>query len=60
VKLCQNGGVQFGTIGDPNRFGAYLSKSQGATIAHIGFDREKQSLIIQTQDWKGKYETTKV
>jgi hypothetical protein len=27
---------------------------------HIRFDREKQSLIVQIQDWKGQYEITKV
>ncbi len=29
-------------------------------VAHIKFDREKQSLIAQIQDYKGQYETTKV
>jgi hypothetical protein len=28
--------------------------------AHIEFDKEKQSFAVQIQDWKGKYETTKV
>jgi hypothetical protein len=28
--------------------------------AHIKFDMEKQSFITQIQDYKGKYETTKV
>jgi hypothetical protein len=29
-------------------------------VAHIKFEREKQSVITQIQDWKGQYETTKV
>ncbi len=29
-------------------------------VAHIEFDREKQSLTAQIQDWKGQYEIAKV
>jgi hypothetical protein len=29
-------------------------------VAHIEFDKEKQSLITQIQDLKGQYEITKV
>jgi hypothetical protein len=29
-------------------------------VAHIEFDWEMQNLTIQIQEWKGKYETTKV
>ncbi len=60
-RLCQNGGVQFGTIGYYNWFGTYMSRSQGEQIAtHIKSNREKQNLIVQIQDWKGQYETAKV
>jgi hypothetical protein len=34
-------------------------KEQHVT-AHIEFDKEKQSLTIQIQDWKGQYEIAKV
>jgi hypothetical protein len=29
-------------------------------VAHIKFDKEKQSFATQIQDWKGQYETIKV
>ncbi len=29
-------------------------------VCHIKFEKEKQSLTTQIQDWKGQYETTKV
>jgi hypothetical protein len=34
-----------------------LREQQIAT--HIEFEKEKQTLIAQIQDWKGQYETVK-
>jgi hypothetical protein len=31
----------------------YQDFSEQQVVAHIEFDREKQSLIFQIQDWKG-------
>jgi hypothetical protein len=43
ARLCENGGVQFGTIGYYNWFGAYLSNLKEQHVAaRIKFDKEKQ------------------
>ncbi len=44
-QLCQNGRIQFGTIGYHNRFGTNLLRSQGATSScpHKNWQREIKS-----------------
>jgi ribosomal protein S8 len=38
----------------------YQDFREEQVVVYIKFDKEKQSFVTQIQDWKGKYEITKV
>ncbi len=58
AKMEESSLEQQGIITDLER--TYQDCREQQVIAHIEFNRENQSLTLQIQDWKGKYETTKV
>jgi hypothetical protein len=62
VKLCKNGKVQFGKQHGiiTSLEQTYQDLREQHVVAHIEFDKEKQSFTSQIQNSKGQYETTKV